>query len=299
MNRPLEDIAIIRQHHPGLSPETPLEIREDAYPRRSSAFIGDVHRVLQLTVVLSGAMEVVFGDGDIRRCRPGDMWWVDSGEPHAYRPVVDRTDMLTINILPESLGNCGSAATDDFGELFRVVPLWRYTPGDGGERRRLLERVRKWRCWRRRREAAWEGRIWLELHAFFLEALGRLRARGLNSARTREYGRIKPALELLAAAEGRGAAPGQAAAAAACALSVGRFAAHFRGTMGMAYGQYALRRRLSAAARDVAAGKLALKDIARRHGFYDASSFNNAFKRLYRCTPGKFKPANRQAEIKP
>ncbi|MBQ4481274.1 MAG: helix-turn-helix domain-containing protein [Victivallales bacterium] len=46
--------------------------------------------------------------------------------------------------------------------------------------------------------------------------------------------------------------------------------------------------RLDQCAADLRTGQYALKEIARRHGFCDASSLCNAFRRVFKCTPTTF-----------
>ena len=83
--------------------------------------------------------------------------------------------------------------------------------------------------------------------------------------------------------------PSLESAARSCSLSVSRFSYLFHSTMGVSYGQFALRVRLTNAANDVRTGIYTLNEIAERHGFCDASSFCHAFRKVYRCTPNEFK----------
>ena len=91
--------------------------------------------------------------------------------------------------------------------------------------------------------------------------------------------------------------PSLEAAAQACSLSVSRFSCLFHNSMGVSYGQFALRVRLTNAANDVKRGIYTLSEIAERHGFCDASSFCHAFRKVYRCTTHEFKKRNASQEL--
>lgn len=67
--------------------------------------------------------------------------------------------------------------------------------------------------------------------------------------------------------------------------------------MGVSYGQFVLRVRLTNAANDVKRGIYTLSEIAERHGFCDSSSFCHAFRKVYRCTTHEFKKRSGSQEM--
>ena len=107
-------------------------------------------------------------------------------------------------------------------------------------------------------------------------------ANGINAGMSR----IQKAVSLVRTSK---IPPSLESAARSCSLSVSRFSYLFHSTMGVSYGQFALRVRLTNAANDVRTGIYTLNEIAERHGFCDASSFCHAFRKVYRCTPNEFK----------
>lgn len=58
--------------------------------------------------------------------------------------------------------------------------------------------------------------------------------------------------------------------------------------MGVSYGKFAIRVRMSNAAKDLLAGKLSLDEVAQKWGFFDSAHFCHAFKKFYRVSPGQF-----------
>jgi len=76
-------------------------------------------------------------------------------------------------------------------------------------------------------------------------------------------------------------------------LSLFHFARMFANTMGMPPQRYVSRRRLEAAMKMIATGKLALSEIAFRSGFSSQASFTRAFRRATNMTPGEFRQHGR------
>jgi AraC family transcriptional regulator len=72
-------------------------------------------------------------------------------------------------------------------------------------------------------------------------------------------------------------------------LSEFHFARVFATTMGMPPQRYVSQRRLAAAKKMIAVGKLPLSEIAFRSGFSSQASFTRAFRRATNMTPGEFR----------
>ena len=82
-------------------------------------------------------------------------------------------------------------------------------------------------------------------------------------------------------------------AACACNLGQSRFALLFRQTMGLSFGKFALRARLSFGAHLLRTTDLVVADVASRCGFVDASHFHRTFVKHYGCTPRRYRESGR------
>jgi len=75
------------------------------------------------------------------------------------------------------------------------------------------------------------------------------------------------------------------AIAAKAGYSLFYFERLFAGILGLTPKEYVLRRKLSEAARELAAGRRGVTDVAFSYGFSDSDSFSRAFKRFHGTTP--------------
>lgn len=281
----LEDVRMVSQSHP-LSVASPFNIVCDDHREPSKEFNGDVHYALQISIVLRGKAEVVVGSHS-RVYRAGEGWFIMCWEPHAYRPVSGLTRILSVNINADSIGNCGPYADADWLAPFTVEPSKRYCPDSAEERESLLNTARTLLLLSRKKPKYWQTRCWLTIHQLILTAGEHISHPAeeevhLNANISRimkAVTRIRQLPVPLPLEE----------AAQASSLSVSRFSTLFHSVMGVSYGQFALRVRLGNAANDIKSGLFTLNEIAFRHGFCDASSLCNAFKKVYHCTPSKFK----------
>ena len=280
-----EDIRLEPQDHPSLNGESPFGIVCEYHRGAQQELRGDVHYALQISIVLLGAAEAVFG-GWRHEFRPGELWWTMCWEPHAYRLTGDRNFVMSVNLHIDDLGNCGPCSGADFLAPFTAPPERRYRPRNDAERAEVDAFARKLLRMYGRRTPNWETHCWLLIHEFILRAAERTAAGQEISGVAPRMARIRKAVALVRQSP---VPPTLAEAASACFLSVSRFSDLFRSAMGVSYGQFALRVRLAAAAADVRGGVLPLSEIAERHGFCDASSFCHAFRKVYRCTPGEFR----------
>ena len=78
----LSNITLEKQRHPTLAPDSPFNIdfMYESQPKRE--YSGDIHYALQLGIVVTGAIEVVYNDYS-RICRPGECFWTMCWEPTA------------------------------------------------------------------------------------------------------------------------------------------------------------------------------------------------------------------------
>ncbi len=282
-----DTLELEQQKHPGIIAEMPFDIAWLARSGPETVLKGDVHYALQITVIIEGSAEVVFQNYS-RICNPGEMWWTMCWEPHACRLLGKHNFLISINLNMNTIGDCAPFAEADFLQPFSVPPAQRYSPATDGERCKVINTAKELFHWYSRKPPQWKYRSWLAIHQLLLDAIAVTgtdsQAGGNTSAKN--FSRIKPALNRLHGTTGR--LPSLEEAAKACSLSPSRFSAIFKNSMGISYGQFALRSRLAGAARDIAKSQYTMADIAARWGFCDASSFCNAFKKLYGCRPGEF-----------
>ena len=282
-----EDIKLESQDHPSLTLASPFNILWEYGRGPEEKLTGDVHYALQISIVMEGASEAVFGDWS-RIFRKGELWWTMCWEPHAYRLLDARNFVMSININIDNLGNCGPCSNADWLAPFTVDPSRRYCPGSDAERREIVLLSRKLLRLYNRKSPNWQTHCWLMIHELILRASEHVAgfASQENSGFNAGMNRIQKAVSLVRTSS---VPPSLVDAAQACSLSVSRFSCLFHSTMGVSYGQFALRVRLTNAANDVRTGIYTLNEIAERHGFCDASSFCHAFRKVYRCTPNEFK----------
>lgn len=282
-------VKLESQSHPDLTPASPFDMIVEDGRGPQHELKGDVHYCLQFSIVLAGSAEVMFGSWK-KVFNRGQVWWTMCWEPHAFRILSPRCIILSININVDNVGNVGPCSHVDWLAPFTVPPAQRYCPESPLERRRMHYNARKLYYLNKNRPPHWKTHCWLLIHEMLLEAAEAVEKNAVSNGNgvmlNLEMSRIQKAVQLVRTSP---IPPSLGEAAAACSLSVSRFSVIFSSVMGVSYGQFALRVRLSNAANEVRSGLYTLNEIAERHGFCDASSFCNAFKKIYRCTPNEFK----------
>ena len=103
--------------------------------------------------------------------------------------------------------------------------------------------------------------------------------------------RLRPALDLVAQAEGRLVTLEEAAAR--CHLSPTYFSRAFSARFGMGFAEYARQYRLRAAARSLTTGAARVSEIAYACGFLNPSHFSAAFQKRYGVSPSAFRRLHR------
>ena len=281
-----EDIQLKPQEHPGLSPESPFDILWEYGRGPQKDMQGDVHYALQISIVMQGRVEVTIGD-DTRIFQQGDLWWTMCWEPHAYRLLDSRNFVMSVNINIDDIGNCGSCSDADWLAPFTVAPGSRYCPDNEADRAEMIRLSNQLFHTYNRKKQNWQTHCWLQIHELILHASERIPQDAVSGMPDHSaMNRIRKAVTMVRQSM---IPPTLEAAAQACSLSVSRFSYLFHNAMGVSYGQFALRVRLTNAAYDVKRGIYTLNEIAERHGFCDASSFCHAFRKVYRCTTHEFK----------
>lgn len=283
----LGHVRLESQLHPALTPETPFDMIVESGRGPWRELKGDVHYCLQISLVLAGSAEVMIGPWK-RVFTRDQVWWVMCWEPHAFRLLSRHNVILSVNINIDCAGNVGPCSQADWLAPFTVPPAQRFCPETPGARARMRTLAKELFYLNRTRPPNWKTRSWLLIHLLLLEASGAVgkTTAFVNHTLNLNMSRVRNAVRLVRTSP---APPSLKEAAAACSLGVSRFSVIFSSVMGVSYGQFALRVRLSFAANAVRSGLFTLNEIAERHGFCDASSFCNAFKKIYHCTPGEFK----------
>ena len=281
-------VALESQSHPGLTPASPFEVLIEKGYGPQKEMKGDVHYCLQFSVVLAGSAEVSFGNW--RKVFTRDqVWWTMCWEPHAFRLLSPRNVILSVNINIDSIGSIGSGCAIDWLLPFTVALPDRYCPENESEK--LF--VRRWakEIYMRNRSGKVPDKIhcWLLIHQMLLQAFEKVKDKAMvnpvHNSLNSEMSRIQKAVHHVRTSRIQ---PPLTEAASVCSLSVSRFSVLFSSVMGVSYGKFALRVRLSHAANEVRSGLYTLNEIAERYGFCDGSSFCNAFKKVYNCTPHEF-----------
>jgi AraC-like DNA-binding protein len=253
-----------------------------------------LHEAFEVLVGVSGQYDARFRRLTLR-CRPGDVLLCSSWEPHGIRITTPRAVLLSVLFKPDFLGE------EMLGEL-PWPTLFAALPGDrpkvaGEEMRRQALAVA---CEMSReveeRHAGWQTALRLGVYRL-LFLIGRewtLPARGRTHSAlpTPHPARVGPAVKLVQARGGRPVLVEEAAAA--CHLSPSQFAYVFRHSIGVSFGRFVLRSRLTCAARLLLAGDDSIDAIAQQLQFTDRSHLHHAFQKRYGCTPAQYRAGSRQ-----
>lgn len=249
----------------------------------------DMHQAFEVTIVLAGRQETHF-QGFVRELVPGDVALSPGWEPHGWRMLAPDTALLVIFFVPGFLGDERLEGLSWFS-LFAAPAAQRPAVVSNAQRQRVLQIGAVLREEVDARETGWLTALRLGL----LELLFTVSRRwtpsdplyGRSHPGASDLARLGPALDLVAARR-----PGRvslAQAAAACSLSPSRFAAIFRRTMGVSFGQFVLRSRLGHATELMVSSTEPIGRIAQAAGFTDPSHFHRAFVSCYGMTPGAYR----------
>lgn len=285
----LNKIKLERQTHPDISILSPFDIAVEYSENGTQDFKGDSHYALQICIVLSGEAELMLEDFSRTYIR-GELWWNMCWEPHAYKLTGKKNLILAVNIDVEQLGSCSPFGGCNWLTPFVSKPNMRYCPSDAGGREFILDIGGRLYELYRNREQNWRISSWLLIHQLLIHAINRMDSTGIESKLEKEsinsFSRIRQALNRVWASEAR--PPSLSEAAKSCSLSTSRFSELFRRTIGISYGKFATRVRMSNAAKDLMTGRFTLEEIALKWGFFDSAHFCHSFKKLYRISPSQF-----------
>ena len=278
-NQGIEDAAGITRGAFGLGQERPFIILDQAHTHDDAAVHFDMHYVLEMGVILEGAMERYTRDSR-RICHAGEMWFTGMWEPHGFR-CESNCQRVVLLIWPPALSGIRFPEAADQNlmqpfllpqDLRPVIPP-ELRPG-------VIELARHHLAYGCRMSPARKRLFAIELLVWLFDS-------GLVKQTAQDRSQegvmtITPAIELVFS---RKDLITNDEAARTCGLSRDIFIRAFRKLMGVSFRQFAVRHRLSQAARQLATTDLPVKAIALEWGFTDTSHLHRLFKQHYDCTP--------------
>jgi AraC-like DNA-binding protein len=253
------------------------------------------HQGMEVGVVLSGSEELVFNEA-VLTCTPGDAWLCSMWEPHGWRASSGGGTQIAVIFRPEFVGD-DLALRIPWLSPFAVPASQRPRTTTSQMRQRLLTIAR---CMSH--DVVGGQRGWLEVVRVGLQWLlielvrdwrppQRQERLGVREPSPNDLARIMPAVTLVQDDLSRVVRLSEAAAT--CSLSMSRFHAIFRMTMGISFARFCLRSRLALCAHRLLTTDRPIEAIADEAGFVDRSHLHRAFVKQYRCTPGQFRDQHR------
>jgi len=259
----------------------------------------DVHEGFEVGILLAGAQERQF-QAFAHVVQPGDIWLCATWEPHGWRVLAPGTQDVVCVFLAGHLGD--ERFTDvSWLDVFAVEPTQRPRVSDDQVRNRVLGLGRDLLAELMEERVRWESAARLDLlRALF--TVGRTwcppaATAARIPARPTDLARVMPALRLAHSSPARRVSLSDAAAA--CNLGRARFCLVFRNAVGVTFGEFSLRARLTFAAHELLNSDASTEVIAEQTGFSDASHFHHSFTKRYGCTPAQYRRRGRLVEQTP
>jgi AraC-like DNA-binding protein len=289
----LEGAFPARRYEYDLSADSPVAATERTFTAPTATEV-DVHEGLEVGVTLSGAQERHWGEW-VETVGVGDVWLAGMWEPHGWRILTPGTHNVVLTFLPVFLGD-ELLGDDPWLTLFAVPPQARPRVSSAEMRRQTL--AVGWEIYYEihRQPYGWQTALRLDLLRILLVLRRAWTPPTTFSPATspvNDLGRVMPALRLLH--DDPQGLTTVAQAAAACSLGSSQFASIFRRTMGVTFGRFRTRAKLSGAAQLLLASSHSIEAIAHRTGFASGTHLHDAFLRHYGCTPGQYRQRHRSA----
>lgn len=231
----------------------------------------DFHQAVHWGVVLQGDCTGEYGAARLTLSR-GMSYLIPPWEPHRLCRSRTGFEVMLVSFSLEEFSAFFFCGKEQLYERLLLAPERRMAFLNGNEalRRKLDEFARELREIHRGDAIPQRLRQWQLITGCGVELLRTpLPPEYARQTRAADYHRLTPALRLLFARPGK--VVDAATAAAACALSVGRFSHLFRAIFGIPFGRYELLYRLNGAAAGLHHRGMTLKDAAAEWGFCDAS----------------------------
>ncbi len=249
----------------------------------------EYHGGFEVGAVLTGELERESSTGRVRM-GPGEVWLLAMWEPHGWRVAKRHTSDVTVVFRPDFLGEEDLEGIS-WLSLFAASPNDRPRAATSRARGKILSLAQEMRKEIEQKEPGWHTAVRLDLLRMLLELSRQWGRRGVSPQHgrtsTSNLARIMPAIDLVHEQPARPA--GLAEAAATCGFSPTHFKRIFRGTMGVRFGQFALRTRLAMAAQRLLTTDESHEVIAAGAGFFDASHLHRSFVKHYGCSPGTYR----------
>ncbi len=244
----------------------------------------EVHPGLEIGLLLAGEKQRVELDS-AHVLGPGEVWMNAAWEPHGWCVTAPGTSFVVLVFRPEVLEEELLGDLPWMG-LLALPPSRRPQVRGRAMRAKVLQLGRWMREEIERKPEGWQK--WLRLSLLqVLLLLRRSAASGtVADVRPRGLARIMPAVDLLRTSPTR---VHLGEAAAACSLSRAQFCRVFCREMGVSFGRFSLRTRVSHAARLLLTTDLPTAEIASQAGFTDGSYLHRVFRQHYGITPSDFR----------
>lgn len=285
--KPVDDVAFSR--YPMPAPED--FVVKGSHSRHHGApgiCMGDMHYELELGIVLAGAWELRF-DTTWIVAGPGEVWLTGTCEPHQFGMQRGPCELVVLAIMPHALATVmvpGAEAVNWLAPFMMPPPLRPRVPAD--RRPEMLAIGHRLVAILDKPSYPEQQRQLMLLTLEVLELLQRnwQTDMDLDLPPRKAYECTNEALRFVFESTER--LPAQRIAVR---LGVSRFRFHrlFQQTMGISFAKFALRHRLSLAARALRASEDSVKQIALMAGFVDSSHLVHAFKTHYGCTPREYR----------
>lgn len=273
-------------HH--LDEARPFWVSGDRQPQPTPLDL-HIHQGVEVGIGLSGCMEISFSEAVVS-VGPGDVWLCAMWEPHGWRVTAPDTLTVKVIFLPSFLGD-EMLGDRPWLSLFATPPSQRPRVESREMREEALRIGHDFHREIVARRAGWESMVRIEV----LRALIQLSrewtpppSAGQSSGQSASaVARIMPALQRVHSDPRRRIT--LAEAAAACALSRSSFGALFKHAMGLSFGRFCLRARLTIVAHHLLTTDMTVETIAEEAGFGDGSHLHHAFLKEYGCTPRRYR----------
>jgi len=272
-------------HH--LDESQPFWVSGDLQPQPTPLDL-HVHQGVEVGIGLSGNMEISFSE-TVLSVGPGEVWLCAMWEPHGWRVTAPGTLTAKVIFLPSFLGD-EMIGDRTWLSLFAAPPSQRPRAETRRMREEALRIGRELHREIMERRPGWESMVRIEV----LRALIQLSRKWSPPSSEQRLGgsasavaRIMPALNLVHSDPRRRVSLSEAAAT--CSLSRSSFGTLFRHAMGLSFGRFCLRARLTVAAHRLLATDMTIEAIAQDAGFGDGSHLHHAFLKEYNCTPRHYR----------
>jgi len=247
-----------------------------------------MHAAFELGVLLAGRYEHHF-ESTVLELHPGDVWFMPAWEPHGWRGAAADSRVFVLEFLP---GFIGEEVLDgrSWLSLFACPAAERPRVSDPATRAEMLSLGEQLGGEAEERTRGWATAVRLGvLRILFLVSRhwDPQPGVGIDFLHAQKLPKLMPALQLVYACPQRRVEVAEAGFA--CAMGMSHFAVTFRRVMGLSFGQFALRFRLSCAAKELTYGDLSVEAVAAKYGFADLSHFSRTFKRIYQSNPARYR----------